>query len=86
MGAAIVGVIVVVIVVFVVWKSFHSVGATEVGLVAKRFAFRKLERGQPHRVPRRGRLPGDDADAGVALQVLAAVRREEVPVGAGARG
>ncbi len=47
MGAAIVGVIVVVIVVFVVWKSFHSVGATEVGLVGKRFAFRKLDEDNP---------------------------------------
>ena len=47
MGAAIVGVIVVVIVVFVVWKSFHSIGATEVGLVAKRFAFRKLGEDNP---------------------------------------
>ena len=47
MGAAIVGVIVVVIVVFVVWKSFHSVGATEVGLVGKRFAFRKLGEDNP---------------------------------------
>ncbi len=48
MGAElIVGVIVVVIVVFVVWKSFHSVGATEVGLVGKRFAFRKLGEDNP---------------------------------------
>jgi regulator of protease activity HflC (stomatin/prohibitin superfamily) len=47
MGAVIVGVIVVVIVVFVVWKSFHSVGATEVGLVGKRFAFRKLGEDNP---------------------------------------
>ena len=47
MGAAIVGVIVVVIIVFVVWKSFHSVGATEVGLVGKRFAFRKLDEDNP---------------------------------------
>ena len=29
--------IVAVIVVIIAWKSFHSVGATEVGLVAKRF-------------------------------------------------
>ena len=39
--------IVVVIVVFFVWKSFHSVGATEVGLVGKRFAFRKLGEDNP---------------------------------------
>ena len=39
--------IVVVIVVFVTWKSFHSVGATEVGLVGKRFAFRKLGEDNP---------------------------------------
>ena len=40
-------VVVVVLVLFVVWKSFHSVGAAEVGLVAKRFAFRKLDEDNP---------------------------------------
>ncbi len=43
----IVGVIVIALVVFVVWKSFHSIGATEVGLVAKRFALRKLDEDNP---------------------------------------
>ena len=48
MGASlIVIIIVVVIVAAVVWKSFHSVGATEVGLVGKRFAFRKLGEDNP---------------------------------------
>jgi regulator of protease activity HflC (stomatin/prohibitin superfamily) len=48
MGLEIIVVIVVVaIVAFVVWKSFHSVGATEVGLVGKRFAFRKLDEDNP---------------------------------------
>src|SRR3954453_866984 len=48
MGASlIVIIIVVVILAFVVWKSFHSVGATEVGLVGKRFAFRKLGQDDP---------------------------------------
>src|SRR4029077_11550357 len=48
MGLDIIIVIVVVaIVAFVVWKSFHSVGATEVGLVGKRFAFRKLHEDNP---------------------------------------
>lgn len=37
----------VVFLLFVVWKSFHSVGATEVGLVAKRFALRKLDEDNP---------------------------------------
>jgi regulator of protease activity HflC (stomatin/prohibitin superfamily) len=48
MGAEIIIVIVVVAAVaFVVWKSFHAIGAAEVGLVAKRFAFRKLEEDNP---------------------------------------
>src|SRR5450755_3749836 len=48
MGASlIVIIIVVVIIAFVAWKSFHSVGATEVGLVGKRFAFRKLDEDNP---------------------------------------
>ncbi len=48
MGAEIIVVIVVVaIVVLVGWKSFHSIGATEVGLVGKRFAFRKLGEDNP---------------------------------------
>ena len=48
MGLEIIIVIVVAaIVVFVVWKSFHSIGAAEVGLVAKRFAFRKLGEDNP---------------------------------------
>src|SRR3954470_18752065 len=40
-------IVVVAIVALFVWKSFHSVGATEVGLVAKRFAFRKLDEDNP---------------------------------------
>jgi regulator of protease activity HflC (stomatin/prohibitin superfamily) len=48
MGASlIVIIIVVVILAFVAWKSFHSVGATEVGLVGKRFALRKLGEDNP---------------------------------------
>src|SRR5213082_1363502 len=48
MGLEIIIVLVVVaLVVIVVWKSFHSVGATEVGLVGKRFAFRKLGEDNP---------------------------------------
>jgi regulator of protease activity HflC (stomatin/prohibitin superfamily) len=48
MGASlIVIIIVVVLLAFVVWKSFQSVGATEVGLVGKRFAFRKLGEDNP---------------------------------------
>lgn len=34
-------------IVFVAWRSFHSIGAAEVGLVAKRFAFRKLSEDNP---------------------------------------
>src|SRR6187397_2287194 len=48
MGSGIIVIIVgVVFLLFVVWKSFHSVGATEVGLVAKRFALRKLGEDNP---------------------------------------
>ncbi len=84
MSAGIIVVIVAaVLLLLLVWKSFHAIGAAEVGLVAKRFAFRKLGRGQPHRLPRRSRLPGRAADARPALQALADVLRQEVPVGAG---
>src|SRR5690349_10692271 len=43
----IIGIAVAVIVVFVVWKSFHSIGAAQVGLVSKKFAFRKLTGDNP---------------------------------------
>src|SRR2546423_15626459 len=45
--ALIIVAIVVVAILFVGWKSFHSIGAAEVGLVAKRFAFRKLGEDNP---------------------------------------
>jgi regulator of protease activity HflC (stomatin/prohibitin superfamily) len=47
MGVEIAIVVVVAILGFVTWKSLHSVGATEVGLVAKRFGFRKLGQDDP---------------------------------------
>src|SRR4051794_9546507 len=48
MGLDIIIVIVVVaLVVIVGWKSFHSIGAAEVGLVSKRFAVRKLGEDNP---------------------------------------
>jgi regulator of protease activity HflC (stomatin/prohibitin superfamily) len=48
MGVEIIVVIVAVAVIaFVVGKSFHSIGAAEVGLVSKRFAFRKLGEDNP---------------------------------------
>ncbi len=40
-------IVVAAFVVFLVWKSFHSIGAAEVGLVAKRFAYRKLDEDNP---------------------------------------
>jgi regulator of protease activity HflC (stomatin/prohibitin superfamily) len=46
-ASLIVIIVVVVIIAFVAWKSFHTVGATEVGLVGKRFAFRKLDQDNP---------------------------------------
>ena len=43
----IVVVVIVALIVIVAYKSFHSVGAAEVGLVSKRFAFRKLTGDNP---------------------------------------
>ena len=39
--SVIVGIVVVVLLAFVVWRSLHSVGATEVGLVSKRTGLRR---------------------------------------------
>ena len=46
----------------------------------------QARRRQPDRLQGRGGLPGEAADAGAALQAVADLRREEVPVGAGAGG
>ena len=43
----IVGIVVAVLVVIVVLESFHSIGAAQVGLVAKRFGLRKLTEDNP---------------------------------------
>lgn len=43
----IVGVVVLAIIVIAIWRSFHSIGAAQVGLVSKRFAFRKLSEDNP---------------------------------------
>ncbi|HEX5585772.1 MAG TPA: SPFH domain-containing protein [Acidimicrobiia bacterium] len=46
--AGLIGILVVVaLVVIVIAKSFHTIGAAEVGLVSKRFAFRKLSEDNP---------------------------------------
>ena len=47
MGGLIVGVVIVALIVMVALKSFHSIGALQVGLVAKRFGFRKLGEDNP---------------------------------------
>jgi regulator of protease activity HflC (stomatin/prohibitin superfamily) len=47
MGGLIAIIVVAVLVVIVVFKSFHSIGSTEVGLVSKRFAIRKLSEDNP---------------------------------------
>src|SRR6476660_2937983 len=47
MGALIVIPIVVALILVTLLKSFHSIGASEVGLVSKRFAFRKLSEDNP---------------------------------------
>src|SRR4051812_8223870 len=43
----IIAIVVVALVVIVASRSFHSIGATQVGLVSKRFAFRKLSEDNP---------------------------------------
>jgi regulator of protease activity HflC (stomatin/prohibitin superfamily) len=47
MAGLIVGVVVAVVIVIVLLKSFHSIGSLEVGLVSKRFAFRRLGEDDP---------------------------------------
>ena len=47
MATLIVIIVVVALIVVIVLKSFHSIGASEVGLVSKRFAFRKLADDNP---------------------------------------
>ena len=47
MGGLIAIIVVVALIVITVLKSFHSIGATEVGLVSKRFSFRKLTEDNP---------------------------------------
>ena len=84
MGGVIVIIVVVVLIVAIVLKSFHSIGPTEVGLVTKRFAFRKLPEDNPIAFHGEAGYQADAADAGPALQAVADLRGEEVPVGAGA--
>lgn len=47
MASLIIGAVVVALVVMVILKSLHSIGAAEVGLVSKRFSFRKLDEDNP---------------------------------------
>src|SRR5262245_24430180 len=47
MGGLIVGIVVVVLVVLIVFKSIHSIGGLEVGLVSKRFGFKRLREDDP---------------------------------------
>ncbi|MEX1007130.1 MAG: SPFH domain-containing protein [Acidimicrobiia bacterium] len=47
MGGLIAIIVVVVLIIAIVLKSFHSIGPAEVGLVSKRFAFRKLSEDNP---------------------------------------
>ena len=56
--AIVIGIVVLaVLVVLVVLRSFHSIGPSEVGLVTKRVG-RKLDADQLLALERRGRLPG----------------------------
>ena len=47
MGGLILGIVVVVLIVLIAFKSVHSIGALEVGLVSKRFGFKKLKDDDP---------------------------------------
>ena len=85
MAGVIVIIVVVVLIVAIVLKSFHSIGAAEVGLVSKRFAFRKLSEDNPIGFRGEAGYQATLLMPGSALQAVADVRREEVPVGAGAR-
>ena len=84
MGAGVIFIIVgIVFLLFVAWKSFHSSAPREVGLVAKRFAFRKLDEDNPIAFRGEAGYQATLLMPGPALQALADVRREEVSVGAG---
>jgi hypothetical protein len=82
-GTVIVVVLIALVIVFI-YKSVHLIRPTEVGLVNKRFAFRKLPEDNPiafhhEAVPGRLLMPG--------LRIkLWPVRGAEAPVGPGARG
>ena len=86
MGFVIVGRSSCVIVVVVAYQSINQIGPTEVGLVTKRFGLKKLKDDNPIAFHGEAGYQADAADAGAALQAVAALRREEVPVGAGAGG
>ena len=47
MGGLILGIVVVVLIVLIVLKSVHSIGSLEVGLVSKRFGFKRLKEDDP---------------------------------------
>src|SRR4029079_3660666 len=47
MGGLILGIVIVVLLVLIAFKSIHSIGALEVGLVSKRFGFKKLKDDDP---------------------------------------
>ena len=68
------------------FSSINVIGPTEVGLVQKRFSFKKLPADNPIAFHGEAGYQADAADAGRAVQAVADLRGEEVPVGAGAGG
>ena len=88
MGALVVLIAAVVIVgALVTLASIKVIGPTEVGLVTKRFGVQASSpKDNPIAFNGRGRLSGRPAHAGSAVQAVADLRGEEVPVGAGTGG
>ncbi len=88
MGIAglIVVVVLVLFVVVLIYKSVHLIGPTEVGLVNKRFAFRKLPADNPIAFHHEAGFQSELLMPGLAHQALADLRGAEAPVGPGAGG
>ena len=86
MGETVTAIVLVVAFLFIVFilPSIRNIGATEVGLVTKRFGFKKLSEDNPIAVKGGGGLPVRTSHAGLPVEVLDHVPGTEVPLGAGA--
>ena len=75
----------VLLVVFVVCKSFHSIGAAQVGLVSKRFAVRKLSEDNPIAFRGEAGYQANLLMPGLRFKFWPMFGVSQVPLGAGAR-